>query len=427
MATSPAQTAAGNAHLGTSAIDVPPGTVTGASRDSMTAGPPWTEVSVGASDTCGIRADGSLWCWGANTYGQLGTGEHASRMDVPQPVTRPARGGWASVSAGAAHTCATRTNGNLWCWGASTLGQLGTGEHASRMDVPQQVTHPARGGWASVSAGGAHTCATRTDNTLWCWGANTYGQLGTGTTIPARKPRPVTHPARGGWVSVNAGDSYTCAIRVPTERTPWCWGRNNFGQLGIGNDTDESLPRYVSTVHPDGWVSISAGGTHTCALHESTTLWCWGQDTYGQLGNGQNVTQVNTPQNIGRMGGGGWSPTISSGDGHTCGIRLGASLWCWGHNNHGQLGIGTSASQQDQAQQITVPYMGEWSSISAGGAHTCAIRGRGTLWCWGQNDSGQLGLGTTHDENLPHQVTHCSPTPATGHRHLKRISDSAPV
>jgi alpha-tubulin suppressor-like RCC1 family protein len=151
---------------------------------------PWTHIATGALHTCAIRTEGSLWCWGWNGHGELGIGSHAAQ-DLPHQVTAPAAGGWASVTANYVHTCATRTGGTLWCWGYNNLGQLGIGNHTDQ-DQPQQVTIPVLGGWASVTAGNYHTCATRTSGTLWCWGSNEYGQLGIGNHTGQDQPRQVT-------------------------------------------------------------------------------------------------------------------------------------------------------------------------------------------------------------------------------------------
>jgi hypothetical protein len=148
----------------------------------------WAHVAVGSYHTCGIRTDATLWCWGFNDYGQLGLGNHANQ-DRPQQVTTPAAGGWTSVTAGIYYTCATRTDGTVWCWGYNGQGQVGIGNESGQ-DLPRQVTTPARGGWTSVTASGDATCATRTGGTLWCWGYNFYGQLGLGG------PRSVRHPGQ---------------------------------------------------------------------------------------------------------------------------------------------------------------------------------------------------------------------------------------
>ena len=163
----------------------------------MSPGAPWAHIAAGEYYICGIRTDGTLWCWGSNDSGQLGIGSNTGQ-DQPRQITTPAAGGWASVTAGSYHTCATRTDGTLWCWGNNDSGQLGIGsESETGQDLPQQVTTPAPGGWTSVTAGGFHTCATRTGGTLWCWGWGNSGQLGIGNGNDQDRPQPVTTPATG--------------------------------------------------------------------------------------------------------------------------------------------------------------------------------------------------------------------------------------
>ena len=263
-----------------------PARLAGTGQHSVTSrmhpGPQWTHVAPGDQHTCATRANGTLWCWGDNAYGDLGIGNQTGQ-DRPRPVTTPAAGGWANVTAGGDHTCAIRSGGTLWCWGDNAYGELGIGNQTGQ-DRPRPVTTPAAGGWASVTAGGDHTCAIRSGGTLWCWGDNAYGELGIGNQTGQDRPRPVTTPAAGGWASVTAGGTHTCAIR--SDGTLWCWGRNETGQLGIGNQNNQNLPRQVTTPAPGGWASVTAGGDYTCATRTGGTLWCWGFGDYGQLGTG---------------------------------------------------------------------------------------------------------------------------------------------
>ena len=160
-----------------------------------------------------------MWCWGYDGNGQLGLGSTTDE-DRPQQVMTPAADGWTGVSTGGYHTCATRDDSTLWCWGSRLYDQLGTGGTTSQ-DQPQQVTAPAGTGWTSVTAGLEDTCATR-GHTLWCWGANGNGELGIGSFAEQDRPRPVFRPARTGWNLIALGQNATCAIR--TGHSLWCWG-----------------------------------------------------------------------------------------------------------------------------------------------------------------------------------------------------------
>ena len=391
----------------------------------MSPGAPWAHIAAGFAHNCGIRTGGTLWCWGYGFFGQLGTGG-TTGQDLPRQVITPAAGGWASVTAGGDHTCATRTGGTLWCWGANGVGQLGIGGTTGQ-DLPRQVITPAAGGWASVTVGYDQTCATRTGGTLWCWGGNFYGQLGIGGTTGQDLPRQVITPAAGGWASVTPGFIQTCAIR--TDGTLWCWGFNAYGQLGIGGTTGQDLPRQVTTPAARGWASVTPGFDHTCATRTGGTrtggtrtggtrtggtrtggtrtggtLWCWGDNPYGQLGTGGN--SQDRPRQVTTPAARGWA-SVTAGYEHTCATRTGGTLWCWGGNGVGQLGIG-SYTGQDLPRQVTTPAARGWASVTAGYEHTCATRTGGTLWCWGGNGVGQLGIGSYAGQDLPRQVTGCA-------------------
>jgi alpha-tubulin suppressor-like RCC1 family protein len=309
-----------------------------------TGAPLWNHVAAGAYHTCGIQLGNTLWCWGYNYYGQLGIG-HGGWLNQPGEVAGPAAG-WTSVMAGGFHSCATRKDGSLWCWGRNDSGQLGIGSWADQ-NRPEKVTSPAPAGWASVTGGAFHTCAIRTDSTLWCWGSSESGQLGLGNTTDQDLPQQVTTPAPAGWTSVTAGDDHTCATR--TDSTLWCWGFDDAGQLGIGSKAQQDLPQQVTTPAPAGWTSVAAGGDHTCALR-THALWCWGFNRYGQLGIGSTTNQAR-PRRVALPAKTGWS-LVTLGATHTCAKHTGHILWCWGYNYYGQLGIGNSVNQ-DLPQQIT--------------------------------------------------------------------------
>jgi alpha-tubulin suppressor-like RCC1 family protein len=317
-------------------------TVTG----RMSPGAPWARIAAGGDHTCGIRAGGTLWCWGDNEDGQLGLGNDTDQ-DLPRQVISPARGGWATVFADFEHTCAIRTDTTLWCWGDNGSGVLGTGNSTSQ-DRPAQVTTPARGGWASVTTSGDHTCATRTDATLWCWGDNGDGELGLGNHTFPDRPAQVTTPAAGGWASVTAGTNHTCATRIGA--TLWCWGEDDHGQLGYVTPAAPDLPQQVTTPAREGWASVTAGSDDTCASRTGSTLWCWGDTSERQLGIG-NYPSPAGPRQVTSPAAGGWASAAVGGV-STCGIRTGATLWCWGDNSDGQLGLGNHTAQ-DRPRQVT--------------------------------------------------------------------------
>ena len=287
----------------------------------------------------------------------------------------------AKVSAGGYHTCAVKTDGSLWCWGGNDYGQLGDGTYTDRT-TPVQITS----GVSSVALGLWHTCAVKTDGSLWCWGDNDYGQLGDGTNTSRNTPVQIA----SGVSSVSLGGSHTCAVK--TDGSLWCWGRNNYGQLGDGNNTSRNTPVQIMS---SGVSSVALGGAHTCAVKTDGSLWCWGDNDYGQLGDGTNTSRT-TPVQIMSSG----VSSVALGLHHTCAVKTDGSLWCWGDNDYGQLGDGTNTSRNTPVQIMSSGV----SSVALGDYHTCVVKTDGSLWCWGRNNYGQLGDGTNSDKNTPVQI-----------------------
>lgn len=348
----------------------------------------WASVSGGWDATCAIRGDKTLWCWGNNAYGELGTGNTTSELS---PVQVGTSAGWASVSVGQESACGTRTDGTLWCWGQNYVGQLGTGD--TNVDLsPVQVGTSAD--WASVSVSYSSACATRTDETLWCWGSNAYGQLGLGNYTDQHSPVKVGTAT--DWATVSTQVAATaCATR--TNGTLWCWGDNTDGELGIGNTTSQPSPVQVGTATT--WARVSTDGSlYTCATRTNRTLWCWGDNTYGELGT-NNTTSELSPIRVGTATT--WV-SVSAGNGaNTCATRADRTLWCWGQNYAGQLGTGDTNVHLSPVQVGTAT---SWTGVARGLEFGCAARADHSLWCWGSNYFGQLGLGDTTDRLTPTEV-----------------------
>lgn len=339
----------------------------------------WAQVSARGWHTCATRRNGTLWCWGRNFSGELGNG---TQTDNDSPVFVDAGvAKWAQVSTGIDHTCATRTDHTLWCWGSNASGSVGDGTRAQRLS-PTQVAGAA-GDWAQVSAGGWHTCATRMDGTLWCWGNNWYGQLGNGTDGGSLQPT-LENAGAGNWALVSAGDDHTCATR--TDGTLWCWGSNSDGQLGDGTDAGYRLTPVQVVGGIAIWASVSSGYLHTCARRGDDTLWCWGNNGYGQLGDGTSQSKFFPVQVDG--GAGSWAQ-VSAGMSRSCATRTDGTLWCWGYSSYLPVAVGAT----------------NWAQVSVGAEHRCGMRTDGTLWCWGSNQYGQLGNGTDAGSSaIPVQV-----------------------
>ena len=344
----------------------------------------WKQVSAGSSTTCGIKTDGTLWCWGDNAHGQLGVNDTVNRSGPTQVTTYT---GWSAVSVGDRHVCASITMQRLYCWGDNTSGQLGHATTAPRSTVPVQVTSldfNAGNSITSVSAGRDHTCSTSNvtpdAQLVHCAGRYYAGSTATTTTFPSR----VWGKARPG---VTAGGGHSCLVQ--TDGRLRCWGVGTSGQLGLGTRTSPSTPTLVGT--GTNWSEVTAGGLHTCAL-DAGTAYCWGAGYRGQTGNG-SLDDTLTPTPIAG------SPIFSSLDAgaeHTCGIATGGTAWCWGANQSGQLG---DWSTEDSLTVVGID--GPWKQISAGGADTCAINVYDQLYCWGANGTGQLGTGDLYDRSYP--------------------------
>jgi len=254
----------------------------------------WTSVSAGDSHTCGRRANGRLYCWGSNGAGKIGDGEETGVRLAPRLVT----GGiinWTSVSAGDSHTCGRRANGQVWCWGADGEGQLGNGGSNGARNVPTLVAggNPT---WTSVSASGFHTCGRRSNGRIYCWGFDGGGTLGDG---PGASSRPTPTLVAGGvtaWTAVNGGFLHACGRR--TNGRLYCWGDGLHGAVGDGTiGINRFTPVAVAGGATD-WTTVEGGGVSTCALTTARRLYCWGEDTAGLLGNGGADTRQTRPSEV---------------------------------------------------------------------------------------------------------------------------------
>ncbi|MFC1466032.1 MAG: RCC1 domain-containing protein [Candidatus Brachytrichaceae bacterium NZ_4S206] len=365
---------------------------------------PVSALTAGEKHTCAIRA-GTLLCWGENSFGQLGLGDQSHRA-APQAVTTwpaAASGAVTAVSAGRSYTCAVR-NGALFCWGANEYGQLGLGESAaaeSRFGTPplepRAVTLPGRGAVTSVATGWRHTCAVR-GGALYCWGYNAEGQLGLGDAAQSSfemsefEARPVTLPGSGAVTAVVAGRAHTCAIRGGAL---YCWGENRYGQLGLDDEANQTAPKAVALPGRGTVTAVAAGESHTCAVRGGA-LYCWGEDEFGQLGSGEQVE--GTAFRVVKLPGSGAVTSLIAGRSHTCAAR-GASLYCWGENFYGQLGLGDT-NWHEGVKAIALPGSEAVTAAAGGDSHTCAARGN-ALYCWGRNDRGQLGIESTTRYTTP--------------------------
>lgn len=326
--------------------------------------------------------------WGANGSGQLGLGDTANRSS---PVQVGSDINWSTFSAFSSFVTSIKTDGTLWSWGSNSSGRLGLGNTTS-YSSPKQVG--ALTNWLKVSA--AYCClAIKTDGTLWAWGQNTYGQLGDGTTVS--KSSPVQIGALTNWLKIAANGYYT-SIAIKTDGTLWSWGRNNSGQIGNNTTTDQSSPVQIGAL--TNWLSIAGGGYngHSFAIKTDGTLWAWGKNITGQLGLG-NTTNYSSPKQVGLLTS--WLK-ISSGNYSGIAIKTNGTLWSWGFSNYGQLGLGNTTTYSSPKQ---VGSLTNWLYATAGGYNAAgAIKTDGTLWMWGNNSLGTLGFGNTTSYSSPKQL-----------------------
>ena len=302
---------------------------------------------------------------------------------------------WKMLSGGDRHTCGIRTSGELYCWGLNDQGQLGD----ATLDPRATPTKVALGftDWASVSAGGNSTCALRVNRRLYCWGSNNGGSLGVGDEDPRSVPTQVAGSFTS-WTSVSVGTAHACGRRS-TGRL-YCWGSNPFGALGLGDKQPRLTPTEVSGQRTD-WADVSAGSFHTCARRSTGRLFCWGYNVVGQVGNGTETQAALTPRQV--AGGLTDWTSVSAGGAHTCAGRSSGGLFCWGGNSTGQLGVGTTDAGRSTPTQVAGG-LTSWRSVDAGGEHTCARRSTGRLYCWGYNMFGQLGDRSEDNRDAPVQV-----------------------
>lgn len=334
----------------------------------------------------------TLWAWGYNAHGRIGNGTTTS-CSVPSSVAGNGIN-WKLVCASASNTASIKNDGTLWVWGLNNVGQLGDGTTTSRIS-PVAV---AGGGvtWCAVSVGACHMMALKTDGTLWTWGLNSCGQLGDGTTTNRSSPGTV---AGGGntWRDISAGEGSSFAVK--TDGTLWTWGCNGVGDLGIGTSgvgTGRSSPG-TTIGGGTNWSKVSKTRMSALALKTDGTLWTWGFNFYGELGDG-TTTNRSSP---GTVAGGGltWCQ-IATGINHSMAIKTDNTLWTWGRNTHGRLGDGTTTCRSSPG---TVAGGGTtWSKVSGFGYSTVALKTDGSLWTWGYNArGGQLGDGTTTNRSSP--------------------------
>jgi len=366
----------------------------------------WAQIATGWSHTCGLANNGDTYCWGQNTTYQLGTGNTANKT---APTKLFGDHSFVSLDAGHNHTCGLTSVGEAYCWGANGVGQLGAGNNTTQT-TPVKVVGNHR--FVAIAVGSNHTCAITTAGEAYCWGNNGMGQLGIGFA-GGFYSNPQVVVGNHVFTAITTNNQHTCALT--TEGDAYCWGNNNYGQLGIGNSSQYANPVKVLGNHIFDYVA--AGVEHTCALTTESDAYCWGYGTDGRLGNGGTAHHTSPVKVVG----GHRFKDLFAGFSHSCGLTTDNQMLCWSGsytawldvgygpfqyivdgNNFGQQGNGQIGTPTNLFG-VPTPVVGEHSfkNGSTKVYHTCGVTTEGDAYCWGENSQGQLGLGHLNNQTIP--------------------------
>lgn len=362
--------------------------------------PTFILVTAGQDHTCALTTDGLVYCWGSNQDGQLGLGL-TDKLPHPKPLLVDSKLRFTLVTAGYRHTCALTTDGAAYCWGANDSGQLGNGSlqpSASPIPVSGKLF------FESLSSGATHTCGVTKFAEGFCWGGNWHGQLGIGSMdgdekYSCCKTQPKLIASSLSLSKVTAGGIHTCAVTKTGKA--YCWGMANYGRLGIGRTSAVNVPTCTPVNTSLEFISIAPGGFYSCGLSKTSIAYCWGANDFGQLGIGP-LAQQDVPAEVSgnlRFG------MLVPSNNHTCGLTADGTVYCWGANRFGQIGDG---SHENRSTPVAVSFALKFKWITTGGndfsGHTCGITTDNKILCWGDNRWGQLGSGSTTPSSKPVQV-----------------------
>jgi alpha-tubulin suppressor-like RCC1 family protein len=356
-------------------------------QPSQAAALQFTTISIGNTFACGVATTNSVYCWGSNSYGQLGDGTTTNRF-VPTTVSTAQL--FVTVTVGSYHACGVTVGDAVYCWGWNGQGNLGTGNYSSST-TPVLVS----GGhnWRSVAAGASTTCGVTTAGAGYCWGNNSSGTIGNGGTTISPSPTAVSGSLT--WRSIRISNGLT-ACGVDTSDNGYCWGGNNLSQVGDGGTSSVLSPFQLA----GAWTNVSPGPNSTCGVRTNGDAYCWGQNAYGQLGVGDTSNRT-SPALV--SGGHLWLDT-SMGSNTACGVRVDGSGYCWGYGGAGAIGDGTA---NNRTSPRAIAGLQVLRSVSVGSSAACAVDVSNLGYCWGENAIGQIGQDTTS----PTPATYTSPQP----------------
>lgn len=371
----------------------------------------FASVSAGQDFSCGVTPLRTAYCWGRNAAGALGNGT-ASNSTTPVAVSLPVGVLLDSVSAGQNHACGLTTTGNIYCWGGNALGQLGTG-NTNPQTTPQLVSVTPATTFTSVAAAAQFTCGVTTTRLILCWGLNFNGQLGNATNVNTNTANPSPLVVNGGpFKAVTATLGHACGLISGSGQDGFvvCWGLNDQAQLGRAGGNFPPFdpnPQLIQGSVP--YATIAAGVRLSCAIEQGTALIdCWGLNDLGQLG---TTTLGGFQSSPVRVSGGITFAQVSAGSGLACAVTTAAQGYCWGDNTFGQLGIGSSVAVPTPPQPRLVSGGLSFSMIAAGYFHSCGVTTSHIAWCWGRAQDGlnpsasALGNGATAVSNTPVEVS----------------------
>jgi alpha-tubulin suppressor-like RCC1 family protein len=330
-----------------------------------------------------FSTNNDLWSFGNNSFGQLGTN---NQTNYSSPVQVGALSTWSSISCGQL-TTAGIINGTLWIWGNNSSGQLGLGDTINRSS-PTQVGLLST--WTQISLGFTNSLAVQNNGTLWAWGTGFLG-LNTSTSYSS----PVQVGNSNNWISVAC--TVNASAGIQNNSTLWTWGSNGNGELGINTSTG-SVQSPIQVGILSTWASVTVGSNYMLALQTNGTLWSWGSNDIGQLGLNTTTSPFSSPVQVGTLST--WIQVIA-GSLSVLAIQNNGTLWAWGNNSWGQLGTG---NQTNYSSPVQVGRLTNWSSIKISTINSSAIQNNGTLWTWGNNSYGQLGTGNQTNYSSPVQV-----------------------